>query len=65
MTDFMKIFGKLSPLQVAAIDLTEAELELLKAESGVEYASSLVTYNSLRVKRLKAFVTKQTREVAA
>lgn len=65
MNDLMKIFSKPSPLQVAAIELAQAELELLKAETGVEFASSLVTFNSLRVKRLRAFVTKQTREVAS
>jgi hypothetical protein len=65
MNDFKRIFSKPSPLQVAATELAEAELELLKAESGVEYATALVTYNTTRVKRLRSFVTKQTREVAA
>jgi hypothetical protein len=41
--DFMKIFGKLTSLQVAATELAEAELALLAAESGVEYAAALVT----------------------
>lgn len=65
MNDLMKIFSKPSPLQVAAIELAQAELELLKAETGVEYAAALVTYNTTRVKRLRSFVSKQTREVTA
>jgi hypothetical protein len=58
--DFMKIFGKLTSLQVAATELAEAELALLAAESGVEYAAALVTYNKARVARLKAFVFKRS-----
>lgn len=58
--DFKKMFGKLTSLQVAATELAEAELSLLAAETGVEYASSLVTYNKQRVARLKAFVAKRS-----
>jgi hypothetical protein len=36
---------------------------LLAAESGVEYATALVTYNKNRVKRLKAYLA-NTEEVA-
>jgi hypothetical protein len=61
MNDIIKIFSKPSPLQVAAVELAEAELELLKAESGVEYAAALVTYNTTRVKRLRSFVAKHDR----
>ncbi len=53
---FIKLFSRSSPLQVAAAELGEAELDLLKAESYVEYASSLVTYNHQRVCRLRAFI---------
>jgi len=51
-----------SPLQVAANELAQAELELLKAETGVEFASSLVTFNKQRVKRLKAYMVDINRE---
>jgi hypothetical protein len=61
MNDIIKIFTKPNALQVAAVELAEAELELLKAETGVEYAASLVTYNTTRVKRLRAFVAKHER----
>jgi hypothetical protein len=46
---------------MAANELANAELELLKAETGVEFASSLVTFNKHRVTRLKAFMTAQTK----
>lgn len=45
INDFKRMFGKLTSLQVAAAELAEAELSLLSAESAVEYAASLVTYN--------------------
>jgi len=38
------------------LELAEAEHALLKAETGVEYAQALVTYNKNRVKRLKAYL---------
>lgn len=60
-SDFLKIFTKPTALQVAAVELAEAEHELLKAESGVEYAASMVTYNLARVKRLRSFVSKHDR----
>jgi hypothetical protein len=34
-----------------------AEHDLLRAETGVEYAQSMVTYNKNRVKRLKAYLS--------
>jgi hypothetical protein len=35
--------------------LFEAEMALLRAETGVEYAQALVAYNKNRIKRLKAY----------
>jgi len=43
--------------QAIAAELAEAEHALLRAETGVEYAQALVTYNKNRVKRLKAYQT--------
>lgn len=43
-------------LEVAAIELSNAELELLKAETGVDWAQASVTYNKNRIKRLKAYM---------
>jgi hypothetical protein len=47
-----------TPAQAVAHELLHAEHELLQAESGVEYATALVTYNKNRVKRLKAYLGK-------
>jgi len=55
--EFLKVmFQRITPLQAIANELAEAEMELLKAETGVEYAAALVTYNKNRVKRLKAYM---------
>jgi hypothetical protein len=63
IADFKKIFGRISPLQTAANELAEAELSLLRAETGVEYAAAQVQYNKQRVKRLRAFIaTESTKE---
>lgn len=50
------ISRKITPLEMAAKELAEAELRLLEAQSGVEYAQSIVTYNQTRIKRLKNFI---------
>ena len=54
-----------TPLEVAAAQLATAELELLKAETGVEFAASLVTFNKNQIKRLKAYIADKTREASA
>jgi hypothetical protein len=60
--DLRMIFKRVTPLQVAINELTEAEFSLLKAETGVEYANSLVSYNKARITRLKSFVKAQLKE---
>ena len=60
INDFKRMFGKLTSLQVAAAELAEAELSLLVAESGVEYAASLGTSKKPQCARLKAFVAKRS-----
>ena len=52
-----------TPLQVAARQLATAELELLKAETGVEFASSMVTFNKNQIKRLKLYIAAKAVEV--
>tara|TARA_R110000822_G_scaffold30633_3_gene89109 strand:+ start:645 stop:851 length:207 start_codon:yes stop_codon:yes gene_type:complete len=52
-----------TPLQVAARQLATAELELLKSETGVEYASALVTFNKAQIKRLRAYISTKAVEV--
>ena len=59
--EFKKMFAKLTPMQVAANELAEAEFSLLRAETGVEYAASLVSYNKTRITRLRTYLAAQVR----
>jgi hypothetical protein len=61
-TELKLMLKTVTPIQAVAHELQHAEHELLAAESGVEYATALVTYNKQRVKRLKAYLGK-TEEV--
>jgi len=55
----LKLMTKtVTPAQAIAHELIHAEHDLLMAETGVEYAQSMVTYNKNRVKRLKAYLGK-------
>jgi hypothetical protein len=56
------LMRSVTPAQAIAGELLEAEMALLRAETGVEYAQALVTYNKNRVKRLKAYMA-STEEV--
>jgi len=62
-TELKQMFKMPTPLEVAAAQLATAELELLKAETGVEFASSLVTFNKNQIKRLKSYISAKTVEV--
>ena len=50
------LMRSVTPAQAIAGELLEAEMALLRAETGVEYAQALVTYNKNRIKRLKAYL---------
>jgi len=62
-TELRLMLKTVTPAQAVAHELMHAEHALLQAESGVEYATALVTYNKQRVKRLKAYLGK-TEEAA-
>lgn len=47
-------FKKPTPLEVIAAELADAHLEKLNAETAVEYAQSIVDYNTTRIARLNA-----------
>ena len=59
------LLKSVTPVQAIVWELAEAEMALLKAETGVEYAQALVTYNKNRVKRLKAYLNAPTEEKTA
>lgn len=48
--------------ETIAKELREAHLKKLEAESGVEYAMSVVQYNERRIKRLEERLTQHTEE---
>jgi len=56
---------RITPAAAVATELLEAEMQLLKAETLREYADSQVSYNRARVKRLRAYVLDQEKEVQA
>ena len=57
-TELRLMMKTVTPAQAIAHELIHAEHDLLRAETGVEYAQSMVTYNKQRVKRLKAYLGK-------
>jgi hypothetical protein len=58
--ELCEMYKRVTPAQAIVRELAEAEMELLKAETGVEYAQAAVTYNKQRVKRLKAYLNVPT-----
>lgn len=45
-------FKKPTPLELIAQQLSDAHIELLTAEQGVDYAASIVSYNKTVIDRL-------------
>jgi len=62
-TYVINLFKMPTPMEVAAKQLATAELELLRSETGVEFASSMVTFNKNQIKRLKAYISAKAVEV--
>jgi hypothetical protein len=52
----MNIFHRPTPVEVAARELGEAQLALLAAQSGLEYAKAMVQYHEARIARLEEYV---------
>lgn len=62
-TQYIKtLCGQITPLQAMAVELAEAELALLRAETNVEYAAALATYNKQRIKRLRASINIESKK---
>ena len=57
-----KLFAQATPLELAVLELVDAQRAKLAAESGAEYAEALVIYNQSRIERLTAYVAQLTRE---
>ena len=63
--ELREMYKRVTPAQAIVRELAEAEMALLRAETGVEYAQAAVTYNKSRVKRLKAYLNVPTEEKVA
>jgi len=58
MIDFIKNYMRQpSHMEMVNRELEEAKLEKLEAETAVEYAQSIVQYNTKRIDRLNIYIT--------
>lgn len=60
--DIKRMFRKLTPIEVASAELADAELAKLQAQTAMEFAASVVDYNSTRITRLRKFLAKGEKE---
>jgi len=65
MIEFIKNYMR-QPTQMEMVnrELEEAKLEKLEAETAVEYAQSIVQYNTKRIDRLNMYIANQGKEKA-
>jgi hypothetical protein len=52
-----RVFGRITPAEMAAKELADAELAVLEARTAQEYATSVITYNETRITRLRDFLS--------
>lgn len=64
ITDIKRVLRRLTPLELASRELADAELQKLSAQTAQEYASAIVSYNTSRIGRLRAFIAAQTKDGA-
>jgi hypothetical protein len=62
MNKLLNVFQKPSAALLARVELEEAKRQLLAAQTALEYAQSMVTYNESKVKRLTAYLKKESTE---
>jgi hypothetical protein len=65
MIDFIRDYMR-QPTHMEMVNkqLEEARLEKLEAETAVEYAQSIVQYNTKRIDRLNTYIAEQGKEKA-
>lgn len=56
MKALLQLFRRPSPAVMAAKELAIAELSLLEAKTGAEWAASQIMYQESRIKRLRKFL---------
>ena len=54
---YRQITGQLTPTEIAARELAQAEHAKLEAESALEYAVAMVDYNNSRIERLRGYMS--------
>ena len=65
MIDFIRDYMRQpTHMEVVNKELEEARLEKLEAETAVEYAQSIVQYNTKRIDRLNTYIAEQGKEKA-
>ena len=58
---FQSFFYVFTPADLIVMELAEAHLAKLKAETGVDFAKSIVDYNNAKIKRLEARLADYTK----
>lgn len=53
------VWRRITPAELAAQELADAEISLLGAHTGQEYAASIVLYNETRIKRLREYLAQE------
>lgn len=53
---FRRLLRRITPAEVAAKELADAELSLLEAQTAHEYAAALIGYHTGRIARLRKFL---------
>ena len=63
MIDFIRdCLRQPTHMEMVNKELEEAKLEKLEAETAVEYAQSIVQYNTKRIDRLNTYIAEQGKE---
>jgi len=63
MLEFIKNYMRQpTHMEMVNRELEEAKLEKLEAETAVEYAQSIVQYNTKRIDRLNIYIAEQGKE---
>ena len=59
---FKEKFREPTPMEVVTRELAEATLEKLQAETAVDWAQSVVSYNRVRIDRLNEYIAAYGKE---
>lgn len=65
LQSFKRVFRKLTPAELAARELADAELSRLESQTGQEYAAAMCDYHAKRITRLRTFLRQANKEVEA